>query len=115
MTTKRVYSAAVVGAGAGGKLSMAALAASDRFNPVAVADLHAGVREEIARLYPGIRTFASHEELFSQREVDVVGVATSPPSHRPIAIQALELPLRGILVEKPLGDTAAAGRAILAR
>jgi predicted dehydrogenase len=94
---------------------LAALAASERFTPVAVADLRAEARAESARLCPGIRTFASPEELFARCPVDVVCVATYPPTHLPIALQALELPLRGILVEKPLGETAAAGRAILER
>jgi hypothetical protein len=36
---KRVYTAAVVGGGAGGSLSMAALAASERFELLALADI----------------------------------------------------------------------------
>ena len=38
----RVYAAAVVGAGMGGKASMAALSASPRFQLVAVADMQPG-------------------------------------------------------------------------
>jgi predicted dehydrogenase len=43
----------------------------------------------------------------------VVCVSTYPPSHESIALDALKLRLRGILVEKPLGHTAASGRRIL--
>ena len=42
-----VYTAAVVGGGAGGKLSLAALASSERFQPLAAADLSADVRAEL--------------------------------------------------------------------
>src|SRR5919205_4635623 len=109
------YTAAVVGGGVGGKLSLAALQASERFEAVAVADLRADVREDLARRYPGIRIFASHHEMFAACPVDIVCVSTYPPSHREVALDALDLPLQGILVEKPLGDTTAAGRDILRR
>jgi predicted dehydrogenase len=109
-----VYTAAVVGGGAGGKLSLAALAASERFQPLAVADLRADVRAELAERYPNLRVFASHAEMFQHCPVDVVCVSTYPPSHQQVALDAMKLPLRGILVEKPLGDTVGAGRAIVA-
>lgn len=110
---QRRYRTGVVGGGAGGKLSMAALAASERFDLVALADLRAEVRQEIAALHPGIRTFASHQDMFASCPLEVVCVSTYPPSHREVTRDALALPLHGILVEKPLGDTTAAGRDIL--
>ena len=109
------YTAAVVGGGVGGKLSLAALQASERFEAVAVADLRADVREDLARRFPGIRTFSSHHEMLAECPVDVVCVSTYPPSHREVALDALKLPLKGILVEKPLADTAADGAEILRR
>ncbi len=108
-----VYTAAVIGGGSGGQLSLAALAASPRFELVALADLRAEVREEMARRYPGLRTFATHRELLAACPVDVVCVATYAPSHAEVALDALATPLRGILVEKPLAPTLAEGRAIL--
>lgn len=113
MPTQAPLTAAVVGGGSGGKLSLNALRASARYHLVATADISAATREALAELYPGIRLYASHEEMFAASPTDVVCVSTWPPSHRPIVIDALKLPLRGILCEKPLGDTAAAGRAIL--
>jgi predicted dehydrogenase len=107
------YRAAVIGGGVGGKLSAAALATSDRFELVALADLRAEARTECATLYPGIATYATHQELFARHATDVVCVATYPPTHLPIALDALRLPLAGLLVEKPLGDTYAAGSAIV--
>jgi predicted dehydrogenase len=108
------YTASVIGGGSGGTLSMAALAASDRFQLVAMADLHPAAREQAAQRFPGIQTFASHEELFAAAPTDVVCVSTYPPSHEAVTVAALDLPLKGILVEKPLGHTAASGQRILA-
>ena len=110
-----VYTAAVIGGGVGGKLSLDALAASPRFQPVAVADLRPEVRAELEQRYPGIRTYATYGELFANQPVDVVCVSTYASSHCEVALAALELPLKGILVEKPLGDTTAAGQTILDR
>jgi len=107
------YTAVVIGGGVGGKLSAAALAASDRFELVALADLRTEVRAECAVRYPGIATYATHQELFARHAADVVCVATYPPTHLPITLDALGLPLAGLLVEKPLGDTYAAGSAIV--
>ena len=106
--------ASVVGGGAGGRLSMTGLDRSDRFRLVAIADINPQVCEALAEQYPGLRTFASHEEMFAACPTDVVCVSTYPPSHEPITMDALQLPLKGILVEKPLGHTYASGRRILA-
>ena len=108
-----VYTAAVVGAGMGGKGSMAALSASRRFNLVAVADIQADARAAARKIYPGIRTFASHAEMFTDCPTDVVCVSTWPPSHLEVTQAALALPLRGILVEKPLADCFADGQRLL--
>ena len=106
--------ASVVGGGSGGKLSLRALHDSDRFELVAVADLKPEVCQELAARYPGLRTFASHQEMFATCPTDVVCVSTYPPTHEPVALDALQLPLKGILVEKPLGHTVASGRRTLA-
>lgn len=110
---KHVYTAAVVGGGAGGNLSMAALAASERFELVALADINPAACQAAEERYPGLRTFADHRQMFASAPVDVVCVSTWPPSHLAVTQDALQLPLRGILVEKPLADTAAAGRQVL--
>ncbi len=115
------YTASVVGCGAGGRLSLDAYAASPRFALVAACDLKPEALEAVREKHAGIRTFPSHREMFAACPTDVVSVSTFPPSHREVTLDALarrprgghELPLRGILVEKPLADTAAAGREIL--
>jgi len=105
--------ASVVGGGSGGKLSMKALQASERFELVAAADIRPEVCRDLEQQFPGIRTFTSHREMFARCPTDVVCVSTWPPSHEEITLDALTLPLKGILVEKPLAHTAAAGRRLL--
>jgi predicted dehydrogenase len=113
---KPIYSAGVVGAGMGGRLSMTGLRASARFELKAVADVRPDAREKARQDVPGIKTYASHAAMFADCPTDVVCVSTYAPSHLPIVMDALKLrSLKGILVEKPLGETAAAGRAIVAR
>jgi predicted dehydrogenase len=110
---KNVYTAAVVGGGAGGNLSMAALAASDRFELVAMSDISSTACQKATNRYPGIQTFANHRQMLDSAPTDVVCVATWPPSHLEVTQDVLMLPLHGILVEKPLADTAASGRQVL--
>ncbi|MEM7532293.1 MAG: Gfo/Idh/MocA family oxidoreductase [Chloroflexota bacterium] len=112
-TNNKRYTASVIGGGAGGTLSMTALHESDRFELVAMADLNPDVCERTRERFPNIQTFTSHEALFAAMPTDVVCVSTFPPSHEEVTMAALELPLKGILVEKPLGHTAASGRRIL--
>ncbi|AZN39971.1 Gfo/Idh/MocA family protein [Paenibacillus albus] len=107
--------AAVVGGGAGGQLSMNALHLSEKYELVAAADLRPEVCEKLKQKYPGLRTYTSHTEMFEDCPTDVVCVSTFPPSHEAVTLDALAaLPqLKGIVVEKPLGDTVASGRRIL--
>lgn len=109
----KALTASVIGGGMGGLLSMNALAASPRFDLVAACDMNAEVRGSLEERFPGVKTFATHEELFRESPTDVVCVSTWAPSHREITLAALELPLQGILVEKPLGDTVAAAKELL--
>jgi predicted dehydrogenase len=106
--------ASVIGCGLGGRLSLEALASSAHFRLLAAADLRPEIQQSLENDFPGVRAFASHEEMFAHCPTDVVCVSTYAPSHERIVLDALELPaLKGILVEKPLGDTAAAGRRIV--
>ncbi len=114
--------ASVVGGGAGGTLSLNALAASDRYRLLAAADLKEEVRRDLAARHPGIQVYASYRELLDRCPTEVVCVSTWPPTHREIVLAALGADehigatgrgLKGLLCEKPLGDTAAAGRDIL--
>ena len=107
--------ATVVGAGAGGTLSIDALIASDRFTLIGVADLSAESRERVTSKTSGtVTTFASYQQMFEECPADVVCVSTYAPTHLPITQAAVDTgTVRGMLVEKPLGDTTVAGRQIV--
>ena len=103
----------IVGGGTGGLLSLQAAAASEDYQPVALADLRPEVGAEIGRKYSELRTFADFHEMFRDCPTDVVCVSTYPPSHETVTLEALKMPLKAILVEKPLGHSVASGRRIL--
>lgn len=110
---KKKYAASVIGCGYGGRLSIEGLLVSDRYEIVAVSDLNPKAIDEVKKECPAIQTFADHKQMFEKRPTDIVCVSTWAPSHKEITLDALQLPLTGILVEKPLGDTAKAGKEIL--
>ncbi len=109
----QVYRAGVIGAGSGGKLSLKGLAESDRYELVAVSDIAPAALREATELYPQVRPYGDHRRMLAECALDVVCVATWPPSHRAVSEDALGAGLRGILVEKPLGDTWQAGRGVI--
>ncbi len=109
----KVYRAAVIGAGSGGKLSLRGLTASDRYELVAVADVSEPARDEAQAEFPGVRAYPDYATLLAEEQLDVLCVSTWPPSHLAITQAALTFPLTGLLVEKPLADTHAAGSILL--
>ncbi len=113
MSDRAVYTAAVVGCGAGGTLSIRALERSGRFQLNAVCDVRDDVRSATVADRPQVRAYADHRDLIAESPVDVLCVSTYPDTHADIARTAMAAGLRGILVEKPLGDTTAAGRLIV--
>lgn len=116
MSDRRPLTAAVIGAGAGGTLSIDALLASDDFTLVAVADMSEAALERVRAKDGSVTTYTSAEQMFAENPTDVVCVSTYAPTHLPLTREALALPgIKGLLVEKPLGDTTAAGAEILQR
>jgi len=99
------FTASVVGAGTGGRLSIQALQASDRFDLTAVTDIGDDARAAVEASHQGVRTFPSHRAMFKECPTDIVCISTWPPSHLEVTRDALGLPLKGLLLEKPLADT----------
>ncbi len=62
--------------------------------------------ERQAARYPGARTCTDLAEMIADPELDAVVIATSVPSHAPLAIQALEAG-KHVFVEKPMAMNAA--------
>ena len=105
---------ALVGYGfIGAKGHVPAYLKRDDLDIVAVVDLCAARRAQVAEQLPRARTFASVEELFrSGIHLDFIDVATPPSEHFAISMEALR---RGIhvLCEKPLTTSAADAEALV--
>ena len=71
-----------------------------------VADLDAGRRATIERMYPTITTVADAEAVIASDQVDAVVIATPLFTHHPLAKAALEAG-KHVLVEKPLASSVA--------
>jgi predicted dehydrogenase len=97
-------------------LSINALTASGKYRLIGVADTSEAARSCL-RLALGeeVGIFAGHEEMFDACPADVVCVSTYAPTHLDIATAAMQGPVRGLLVEKPLGDSSSAGRCVVDR
>jgi predicted dehydrogenase len=103
----------VVGGGAGGRLNIEALIASDHYDLLAVCDWNPEALNNLRERYPDIITYRSQEELFAKSPTDVVCVATWPTSHKKVVSAAMELPLKGIIVEKPLAHSLSEAKVLL--
>jgi predicted dehydrogenase len=68
----------------------------------AVADVCEARRALAGKLIPGVRTYATHEELLAKESgLDFLDIATPPVDHAPIALDGLRKGLH-VLCEKPL-------------
>ena len=97
----------------GGNASLKALENSPHYDLRAVADISEAARAQVRKQFADVDTFGDWQSMFRECPTDVVVVSVPPALHRSAVMDALELPLRGILVEKPLGHCLSDGRAIL--
>lgn len=105
--------AAVIGCGRGGTLSLDALASSGRYDLVAASDPAEVRRRQVQERWPGVRPFADHRALLEAAPVDVVCVATPTPSHAAVVGDLLDRGVRGLLIEKPIASDTTTARALL--
>jgi predicted dehydrogenase len=70
----------------------------------AVCDPNSARRRRAEELLPGIRTYASPEDLYAVEALDFVDVSTPPPSHAALTADALRRGLH-VLCEKPFVGT----------
>jgi predicted dehydrogenase len=92
---------------------MKAAATSDHFNLVAVADLRPELGAELSNQFPGIQFFTDFRDMFRNCPTEIICVSTYPPSHEEVTQEALRLPLKAILVEKPIAHSVASAKRIL--
>jgi len=103
---------AVIGAGYWGPNLIRNLNEAPGADPVAVADLSPERLETIHKRFPAVRTTTDHTELFNDRNIDAVCIATPVNTHRRLAEQALAAG-KHVFVEKPLAPTVADAEAIV--
>jgi predicted dehydrogenase len=113
MTTHEPLRAAVVGAGYWGPNLIRNLRASTDWDLRAVCDLDVARAEAVLGARSGVDVTDSLEALLARDDVDAIAIATPARTHHAIATAALRAG-KHVLVEKPLADSVAAGRQMVA-
>lgn len=108
-----MLTAAVIGCGHGGGLSLHAVSNSDDYALIAAADPSADARKRVADRFPNVRLFADFREMLAECRNDIVCVATPAPSHASIAREVLLHDPKGLLLEKPLACDASTAEELL--
>jgi predicted dehydrogenase len=103
---------AVIGAGYWGPNLIRNLNEAPGADPVAVADLSQERLDAVHKRFPAVRTTTDHTELFDDKTIDAVCIATPVNTHRKLAEQAFAAG-KHVFVEKPLGPTVADAEAIV--
>lgn len=103
----------VIGVGRLGSIHTRTYANIGTAELVGVCDHDPGLVSEIAKLYPGCRSYQRYSDLISQVEVDALSIATPTETHYTIAKDAL-LAGKHILIEKPITTTLAQADELLA-
>ena len=105
-------SVALVGAGYwGGKLLPKFLAAPD-CSVKTVCDLHARLRAEVEKAFPGLYATASYADVLGDANIGAVVLATPPATHFALAKKALEAG-KHLWIEKPMAMRFEEGRTLL--
>ncbi|SDB93475.1 Predicted dehydrogenase [Raineyella antarctica] len=104
---------AVIGAGYWGPNLARNFAMSTDWELVAICDTDAERAQGLARRTGNPDVVTSVDDLLAGQHVDAVAIATPARTHHPIAMQAIGAG-KHVVVEKPLADTAARGRELVA-
>ncbi len=104
---------AVIGAGYWGPNLARNFAMSAEWDLVAVCDTDAGRARALSRRTGNPQVATSVEELLAEHELDAVAIATPARTHHQVAMAAIAAG-KHVVVEKPLADTAAKGRELVA-
>ena len=68
---------------------------------VAAADRKAGLREQFAGQFPGVKVYADHRELLHDGDVEAVAIVTSTSTHKEVVMDAAAAG-KAIFCEKPM-------------
>ena len=103
----------VVGAGYWGPNLVRNFRASNRWDVVAVCDLDPARAAKVIGARSTIDIETSFERLIARPDVDAVAIATPARTHAPLVLAALAAG-KHVLVEKPIAETSAAAREMVA-
>jgi predicted dehydrogenase len=104
---------AVIGAGYWGPNLVRNFRNAPDWDLVAVCDLDEGRARKVIGARSTVSVETSIERLLARDDIDAVAIATPARTHAPIALQAIAAG-KHVLVEKPLADTPAAARQMVA-
>jgi len=102
-TERKPLKAGVIGYGASFKMGrhhLESLRDAAKFEPVAVCDRVAERRREAEAEFPGIKTYASVNQMLDKSGAELIVVITEHFTHAPLAIQCLNAG-RHVITEKP--------------
>jgi predicted dehydrogenase len=109
---ERKLGVAVIGAGYWGPNLIRNFRGSGAWDLVAVCDLDVDRAQRVLGARSGVVATDSLGEVLSRDDVDAVAIATPARTHQPVAMAALRAG-KHVLVEKPLADSVANGRAMV--
>jgi predicted dehydrogenase len=104
---------AVIGTGCGGPNLARNFALGTDWELVALCDMDRAQAQALARKTGNPAVVTSVNELLAEFDVDAVAIATPASTHHAIALQAIAAG-KHVVVEKPLADTTARGRDMVA-
>ncbi len=95
------YRVGIIGCGGIARAHTSGYGLVEATQVVAGADPVEAQRIKFEAEHPGVRTYATHQEMLDKEDLDLVSVCTWPPLHAEGVIDAAEHKPKGILCEKP--------------
>ncbi len=111
--TDGVLRGVVVGCGMGGSSFLKGFSEMEGFELSAVVDMSEETLARVREEYGCENLYTDYGTCFAEVKPDIVSVHTYPPSHHLVVEEALKHDPKGLITDKPLGDTVAHGRRIV--
>ncbi len=113
MSTSDTLKGVVVGCGLGGSSFIKGLHQMDGFELVGAADASPDALQRVKDQTGCTQLYTDYRQCFSELKPDIVCVHTYPPTHHEVVQEAVKYAPKGMITDKPLGDTVAHGREIV--